>query len=77
MSREPRECRTCNSTGTVLDIESAPRPCSRCNFTAFNLWADARRPRRPTPEVLSPQPVPPRRPREPAPEHPSLFDGEA
>lgn len=72
-----KRCRACEGTGTVPDCDFQPRPCSRCNVTAFNRWADERRPKRPTPTVLPPQPVPPRRPREPAPAHPSLFDGEA
>ena len=38
-------CTACNGTGSVLDIHSQPRPCSRCNWTAFDRWYAARVPR--------------------------------
>ena len=41
-------CTACGGTGTVPDIYSQPRPCSRCNWTAFDGWRAARAPRRPS-----------------------------
>lgn len=38
-------CTACADTGSVLDIHSLPRPCSRCNWTAFDRWYAARVPR--------------------------------
>lgn len=41
-------CTACGGTGTVPDIYSQPRPCSRCNSDAFSRWYAARAPRRPS-----------------------------
>jgi len=39
-------CRCCNDTGEVAAATGEKRPCSRCRFTEFDVWADARRPER-------------------------------
>lgn len=36
----------CDGTGTVPDVDDAPRPCSRCRYDDSRIWADARRPKR-------------------------------
>ena len=39
-----RACACCNGTGIVPDAVGDPRPCSRCQSTRFDRWADRRRP---------------------------------